>query len=90
MPLIPLGVKAFSLSPKRPHHLWFPPNLLNNGYRVPFLAIKQLGREVSCTLPLSAKVKNEWIYISDPPYKPSWRAEGKLYFFRLFNGAVSN
>jgi hypothetical protein len=67
------------LSPKRPDHLWGPPNLLFSGYWCSFPELKRMGRDVDHSTPSSARVKNEWICTSTPLCAfLSWRGTSYL------------
>jgi len=59
-------------------HIWQVPGALT-------LVIKQQWYESENSLPHSAKVKNEWIYKSTPPYMPSWCVPGQLEVTILWN-----
>jgi hypothetical protein len=65
---VPVGSRIFS-SPRRPHRLLGPPNLLSNGYQGLYPR-GQSGRGVKLTYspPASAEVKKMWIYKTTPPY----------------------
>jgi hypothetical protein len=64
---VPVGSRIFS-SPRLPHRLWGPANLLSNGYRGLFpRAAKRLEHEADYSSPASAEVKKMWIYTSTPP-----------------------
>ena len=67
-------------SPKRPHRLWRPPSLLFNGYRASFPVVKRPGRETDHSPPYNTEVQNVWSYTYIPPYVPSWRVQGQIYF----------
>ena len=43
--------------------------------------VEQLGHDVGCSPPSSAKVKNEWSYTSVPPCMASWYGQGQLYLW---------
>jgi hypothetical protein len=65
---VPVGARIFP-SPRRPHRLCGPPNLVSNGYRGALsLAVKRLRCEADPSPPTSAEVKKMWIYTSTPPY----------------------
>jgi hypothetical protein len=67
---IPTGERDFS-------------NLPFIGYRLSILGVKWPGREVDCSFPSSAVVKNEWSYTTLPPYAfVAWT--GKTFFFNVF------
>jgi len=74
--LILTGTK--DLSPKRPHHLWGPPNLLFSGYWCSFPELKRTGRDVDHSAPSSAGVKNEWINASATLCALSWMGTSYL------------
>jgi hypothetical protein len=65
---VPVGARFFS-SPRRPDRLWGPPNppiqwvpgALSPG-------LKRLGRVADHSPPISAEVKNTWIYTFTSPY----------------------
>ena len=59
------GLQIFRTRPDRP---WRPPGLLQNGYRVPFPGVKQLGRRLYLSLQSSAEVKDT---VELNPYSPS-------------------
>jgi hypothetical protein len=55
--------RRFCSSPKHPGQLSGPPSHLLYGYQGSYVGVKWMGREV---VP-SAKVKNEWSFMSSPP-----------------------
>jgi hypothetical protein len=70
---------TFLSSPKRPNWLWGPPSRLFKGCRGAVPGVKRPGRDVDHLSPSSVEVKNEWSYISAPPYVPSWLGQGQSY-----------
>jgi hypothetical protein len=65
---VPVGSRIFS-SPRRPHRLWDPPNLLSKGRRVLFfLRVERPERKAEHFPPISAEVKKLWIYTLTPAY----------------------
>jgi hypothetical protein len=66
--LVPVGSRNFT-TPYSPDRNWGPPNLLSNGYQVPFSSgEKRKKREADHSAPTSAEVKNTWVYTSTSPY----------------------
>ena len=60
------------------------PSLLLNGYRRLFHRA-QSGRGVGLTTRLNLVPRlRVWVYISSPPYMPSWRGQEKLQFLCIY------
>jgi hypothetical protein len=53
---VSVGSRIFS-SPRHPHRLWGPSNLLSNGYRDSFPGVKLQGRDADHSPPTSAEIK---------------------------------
>jgi len=63
-----LGISGVRISsPKFQDCFWKPPNLLQNGYRVFFPRVKRPGFRVKNSPPVSAELKNKWLYTFTPP-----------------------
>ena len=76
-----VGKNIFLFS-KMTRWLWVPPSLLTKGYQVSLLGLKQPWCEVNGWRPCSTEVRVE-LYIYSP-FRPSWHAQGKLYFLSWF------
>ena len=70
-------IKITSSSPKRPHWLWGPPNLLFSGYKSSFLGLNRPEHDVDRSCPSTAEVMNGVI----PPLP--------LYVFMAWTGTSS-
>jgi hypothetical protein len=65
--LIRFSAKGWDISPPQgPDKVWWPYNLLCNGYRGLYLRGKSAGAWSLLPPPSSAKVKNMWWYTSIP------------------------
>jgi len=56
--------EIFRIQPDRP---WSSPNILCNGYRLSFPAVKRSGVSLTTPVQFSAEVKKDCIYTSAPP-----------------------